>query len=171
MDIIESLKDNNIIQHGNFVLSNGNKSTIYIDMKKVISFPNINKEICLELLKKITDPTNLICGAPYGAVSYASIISILGFMPMIFLRKDQKKYGTKKLIEGEYKKGDKVVLIEDVVTTGNSVIECANILEEQCLIISQIIAVIFRNVGDLYYKDIKIEYLFHLNDLIQYDSN
>ena len=98
MDIIEALKENNIIQYGNFLLSSGIESSIYIDIKKIISFPKINKEICLELIKKITDINNLICGAPYGAISYASIISSLEYMPMIFLRKEQKKYGTKKLI-------------------------------------------------------------------------
>lgn len=166
MGIIEALKENNIIQYGNFTLSNGSESSIYIDMKKVISFPKLNKEICLELINKINDNTHLVCGAPYGAVSYASIISILGEMPMIFLRKETKKYGTKKLIEGEYNSGDKVVLIEDVITTGNSVIESATILEEQGLVISQIIAIVSRSIEDLYYKDIKIEYLFHINDLI-----
>ena len=97
MGIIEALKENNIIQYGNFTLSNGSESSIYIDMKKVISFPKLNKEICLELINKINN-THLVCGAPYGEVSYASIISILGEMPMIFLRKETKKYGTKKLI-------------------------------------------------------------------------
>jgi orotate phosphoribosyltransferase len=160
MDIIKELKKNNIIQHGKFILSSGIESSIYIDMKKVISFPKINKEICIELSKKITDTNNIVCGAPYGAISYASIISVLNDMPMIFLRKETKKYGTKKIIEGEYNKGDKVVLIEDVVTTGNSVIEAANMLEEQGLIISQIIAVVSRVSKDLYYKDIKIESLF-----------
>ena len=90
---------------------------------------------------------------------------------MIFLRKDQKKYGTKNLIEGVYNRGNKVVLIEDVVTTGNSVIESAKILEENGLVISQIISIVSRNSEDLYYKDIKIEYLFHLNDFISNDSN
>jgi orotate phosphoribosyltransferase len=73
---------------------------------------------------------------------------------MIFLIKE-----TKKLIECEYNSGDKVVLIEDVVTTGKSVIESATILEEQGLVISQIIAVVSRADNDLYYKNIKIENL------------
>ena len=161
MDIVEELKKNNIIQHGKFILNSGIESSIYIDMKKVISFPKLNNAICLELINKINDNTHLVCGTPYGAVSYASIISILGDMPMIFLRKETKKYGTKKLIEGEYNSGDKVVLIEDVVTTGKSVIESATVLEEQGLIISQIIAVVSRASNDLYYKDIKIESLLN----------
>ena len=160
MDIIKELKKNNIIQHGTFILSSGIESSMYIDMKKVISFPKINKEICIELSKKIIDTNNLVCGAPYGAISYSSIISILNDMPMIFLRKETKKYGTKKLIEGEYNKGDKVVLIEDVVTTGKSVIDAANMLEDQGLIISQIITIVSRADKELYYKDIKIENLY-----------
>ena len=171
MTIIELLQNNNIIQKGEFTLSNGDKSNIYIDLKKVISFPKINNRICIELSNKINNKNHLICGAPYGAVSYASIISNLESMSMIFLRKDQKKYGTKKLIEGVYNRGNKVVLIEDVITTGNSVIDSAKKLEENGLIISQIISVVSRSQSELYYKDIKIEYLFHLNDILKNVSN
>jgi orotate phosphoribosyltransferase len=160
MDIIKELKANNIIKHSDFILSSGAQSSIYIDMKNIISYPNLNREICIEISKKIKNKKQLICGAPYGAVSYSSIISVLSDIPMIFLRKEVKKYGTQKLIEGEYNKGDKVVLIEDVVTTGNSVIEAAKILEKNGLIISQIIAVVSRAPKELYYKDIIIEYLF-----------
>ena len=85
---------------------------------------------------------------------------------MIFLRKEQKDYGTNKLIEGEFIKGQKVILIEDVITTGNSVIEAAKKLEENGLIVSQIITVFSRS-KDLYlmYNDVSIEYLYHINNI------
>ena len=85
---------------------------------------------------------------------------------MIFLRKEQKDYGTNKLIEGEFIKGQKVILIEDVITTGNSVIEAAKKIEENGLIVSQIITVFSRsNDLDLMYNDISIEYLYHINNI------
>lgn len=163
MNLLQILKNNNIIQTGNFILSSGIKSSIYIDLKKVISFPDIHKYICEEISKKIIDKNNLICGAPYGAISYSSIISIMNKQPMIFLRKETKKYGTKKLIEGNYNIGDKIILIEDVVTTGNSVINAAKILEEHGLIVTQIISVISRSKEDIYYNNIKIEYLINFH--------
>ena len=85
---------------------------------------------------------------------------------MIFLRKEQKDYGTNKLIEGEFIKGQKVILIEDVITTGNSVIEAAKKIEESGLIVSQIITVFSRSKDlNLMYNDISIEYLYHINDI------
>ena len=68
-------------------------------------------------MEKINPDIDLICGTPYGAVSIP-YISITKNIPMIFLRKEQKNHGTKKMIEGNYESNNKVVLIEDVTTTG-----------------------------------------------------
>ena len=85
---------------------------------------------------------------------------------MIFLRKGQKEYGTNQLIEGEFTEGQKVILIEDVITSGKSVIDSAEKLEGHGLIISQIIAAFSRAENkELMYKDIPIEYLYHMNDI------
>ena len=172
---IELLKNHDIIKKGEFKLKSGEISDIYIDFKKVISFPYLHKQICDEIINVINkqyihpssisnlyNPPSLICGTPYGAVSYTSYISIKQNIPMIFLRKEQKKYGTKNLIEGNFKQNEKVILIEDVITTGSSVIESAQALEAQGLIISQIIAIFSRSPNlNLKYKNIQIEYLYH----------
>ena len=112
-------------------------------------------------------PNNiLICGTPYGAVPFASYISIKNDIPMILLRKEQKEYGTNQLIEGEFTEGQKVILIEDVTTSGNSVIDAAEKLEANGLIISQIITSFSRSENkELMYKEIPIEYLYHMNDI------
>ena len=107
-----------------------------------------------------------ICGTPYGAISFSSYVSIDKNIPMIFLRKERKDYGTKKLIEGHYKKGDSVILIEDVVTTGASLFLAADKLIEEGLIIKQIISVFSRAENkEMKYKDIPIQYLYHSDDL------
>ena len=85
---------------------------------------------------------------------------------MIFLRKEQKDHGTQKIIEGNYNKNDKVVLIEDVTTTGDSVIDAAQRLEENGLIISQIITIFSRSDNlHVKYNNIPIEYLYHISDM------
>ena len=113
-----------------FKLKSGEISNTYIDLRNVISYPEIHREICCEISENINKDIDLICGTPYGAVSYTSYISILNNIPMIFLRKEIKSHGTQKLIEGIYSNNNKVLLIEDVTTTGNSVIETAKILEK-----------------------------------------
>ena len=143
--IIQDLINNGLIQKGSFKLKSCEESNIYIDLKKIISFPKLNLLICNMINSKIIPNINLICGTPYGAVPFASYISINNEIPMIFLRKERKEYGTKKLIEGNFIKGQRVVLIEDVVTSGNSVIETASKLEEHGLVVSQIITVFSRS--------------------------
>ena len=164
--ILRELVKENIIQRGEFKLKSNQTSNIYINLKNIISFPKLNLEICDMIHSKIRDDNNLICGTPYGAVPFSSYISIKHNIPMIFIRKEQKDYGTKKLVEGNYNQNDKVILIEDVVTSGNSVFETANKLEEHGVIVSQIITVFSRNDNKcLKFKDIPIEYLFHISDL------
>ena len=164
--ILRDLVKENIIQRGEFKLKSNQTSNIYINLKNIISFPKLNLQICDMIYSKIRDDNNLICGTPYGAVPFSSYISIKHDIPMIFIRKEQKNYGTKKLVEGNYNKNDKVILIEDVVTSGNSVFETASKLEEHGVIVSQIITVFSRNDNKcLKFKDVPIEYLFHISDL------
>ena len=164
--MIQKLYEKNIIKRGKFKLKSGEISNIYIDLRNVISYPEIHQGICFEIIKNINKDIDIICGTPYGAVSYTSYISILNNIPMIFLRKEIKNHGTQKLIEGIYSKNNKVLLIEDVTTTGNSVIETAQILEKEGLIISQIITIVSRNNNkNIFYKNIPIKYLYHINDI------
>ena len=159
MNLIDEFLKNGIIETGNFTLKSGKKSDIYIDLRKSISFPNIHKKICDQLAEKIKVShldNLLICGTPYGAISYTSYISITHDIPMIFLRKEQKQYGTKKQVEGVFNKGDNVILIEDVITTGGSVIEAAQQLEKEGLNIVQIIAIVSRSEQEIKYKNYTI---------------
>ena len=168
--LIALLKARNIIQKGDFQLKSGEKSDIYVNIKNVISFPSLHQLICSVITEKIkSNKTNVncICGTPYGAVSFASYISIVEKIPMIFLRKESKTYGTKRQIEGVFSPGQTVILIEDVVTTGQSVIDAANQLERQGLHVVQIIAVFSRCKDlNLKYNDrIPVEHLVHINDI------
>ena len=164
--IINEFIENKIIRHGEYILKSNEKSNIYIDLKKIVSYPQLNLKICNKMRDIINSELNVICGTPYGAVPFASYISIKDEIPMIFLRKEAKNYGTKKLLEGNFREGNTVILIEDVVTSGQSVIDTATKLEEHGLIVKQIITVFSRsNNKNLTYKNIPIEYLFHIDDI------
>ena len=158
--MLEALRTHSIIIDGEFTLKSGKKSTKYVDLKKIISFPELNLKVCHELIEKINPCVHCICGTPYGAVPFTSYISIAQKIPMLFLRKEPKTYGTKKVIEGHFTKGNSVVLIEDVVTTGQSVIDAAQKLEEAGLNVTQIICVVSRSDKPIMYKSVKVECLY-----------
>jgi len=160
---MEEFKKYGIIKYGEFELKSGIKTDVYLDAKSIISYPELNSKICDKICQYINPEIELVCGVPYGAISFASYVSISENIPMIMLRKEQKDYGTKKLIEGNFKQDQKVALIEDVVTTGISIIETAEKLSEQGLEVCQIIS-IFREQKQKFFNHIPVQYLYHIDD-------
>ena len=144
MHLIDSLKTHNIIKTGDFTLKSGQKSTIYCDFKSVITYPKLMSDICYELSKLITSE-GALCGVPMGAISFGTLISYIMQRPMILLRETRKEYGTCNLIEGKCE--GKVILIEDVITTSQSVIECIELLKQENIEVTQIICILDRQTG------------------------
>ena len=145
------------IKRGDFTLKSGEKSDIYINLKEIISDPPLLKEICQELYKLI-DYCDFICGVPYAGIPIASFLSCHYDIPMLMMRKEIKDYGMKNPIEGNYKKGNDVILIEDVITTGGSVKEAIKVIESQGLNVVKVICIVNR--GNNGY-----DCLYHINEL------
>jgi len=144
MDIVEKLINNNCIKIGTFKLKNGEESKYYFDMKNLISYPQLLKKIGDEIYKLINiENCDLICGVPIGALPISTYISITYNIPMIIVRDKVKTYGSCKQIEGNYSKNNKCVIIEDVITTGNSVNNVVEILKDK-VNITKIISIINR---------------------------
>jgi len=124
--IIVQLKEKNIVKEGEFTLKSGKKSNIYFDFKSLPNYPHLMNNISI-LFKEYLESNELtdkvICGVPYGGIPFASILSLNLNLPLMILRKEAKNYGTKKKLEGNLYYDKKVILVEDVITTGSSVIE------------------------------------------------
>ena len=116
---LESLKG---IKFGSFELKNGITSPVYFDLRVIISKPKLLREISRILWEKVSNniKPDLLCGVPYTALPIATLISDQTEIPMLIRRKEMKNYGTKKIIEGSYEKGQHCLIIEVNILITNS---------------------------------------------------
>lgn len=136
------------VQFGHFTLKNGQTSSIYINLRKIISYPDLLRLISNLIWEKISHcQFDLICGVPYTALPIATCISLAHNIPMVMRRKEKKEYGTKQIIEGEFKPQQTCLIVEDIITTGSSIIETAHELEQVGLQVKEVIALIDREQG------------------------
>lgn len=107
------------VRFGDFTLKSGKKSPIYIDLRRLVTFPQIMRLVAREYAKVLRHYRfDRIAGLPYAALPIASAISLEMNVPLIYPRKETKAYGTRAAIEGEYQPGERVVVIDDLVSTG-----------------------------------------------------
>lgn len=145
LHLIHALHKIGAIKFGSFTLKSGQTSKIYLDLRQIISHPPILRTVAETIWQTVqTCHVDVICGVPYTALPIATCISLERNIPMILRRKEKKSYGTKQQIEGAFTPGQTCLIIEDVVTTGGSVIETAHDLTEAGLIIRDAAVLINR---------------------------
>ncbi len=166
--LINLLKTNQVIKFGKFTLSSGRKSDYYVDMKKAITDPQILSLVAKIITHMISDhQIDKIAGPALGAVPIATAVALHSDISMLMIRKAQKDYGTSKLIEGDLKKGDKVIVVEDVTTTGKSLLKAVKAVIDNGGQIERAFVVVDREEGavdELRKEGLQLEPIVSISD-------
>lgn len=151
---------------GDFLLRSGLRSQEYFDKYLMESSPELLASVTEHLIPLIPENTELLAAMEMGGIPLGAALSLKTQLPIRFVRKKAKEYGTMKICEGGPIKNQRLCLIEDVITTGGQVIESTKELRKEGAIISDVLCVIFRgdNTKALEQENLKLTCLFNKED-------
>ena len=169
------LHKNDIIKFGDFTLASGKDSSYYIDLRLVPSFPHEFRKMIKNLQNLVIEKIGLdnfdsLASVPTGGLVVTSALAIEIVKPLIYVRNKPKEHGTTKSIEGKISAGMKVVMVDDVITTGTSVLNGIKQLKESGLAVSDVFVIINRLEGaDKAFTDIGVR-IHQLTDILEITS-
>jgi uridine monophosphate synthetase len=147
-ELIDGLFETGCVKFGNFTLASGKQSPVYLDLRRLVSFPSLLElavEAYIDALLKLE--YDYIAGVPYAALPIASIAASKLKQPMVYSRKEVKTHGTNQQVEGVFESGQKAVLVEDVITSGGSLLTAAEALSASGLVADQAVVLVDREQG------------------------
>jgi len=159
---------------GDFLLQSGERTPLYVNLRKIVSHPSLLMSIAHAMLRKIKEAGvqyDLLVGVPMTALPIATMMSVLDNCGMIMRRKHAKDHGTGKLLEGNYSPGQRVLIVEDVVASGASVIETIITLRREGLVVNDVVLVLERQpygIKTLTDLGIKVHSLVTFADALNY---
>ena len=116
-----------------FTWASGIKSPIYCDNRLTLSYPHIRNQVeqgLAENIRKHYPDCEVVAGTSTAGIAHAALVADILGLPMCYVRSSAKDHGRNNQIEGKVEKGQKVVVVEDLISTGGSVIEVVNVLRE-----------------------------------------
>ena len=166
------LHQNGALKFGDYTLSSGKNSSYYVDLRLVSSFPHQFRKMVKKLQDLISeeigfDNFDCLASVPTGGLVIASALAMETVKPLIYVRTKPKEHGTTKSIEGVIRKGMRVLMIDDVATTGHSVIDSIKQLKDAGIIVNDVYVILNRLEGAE--KALKLEgiKMHQLTDIMQ----
>lgn len=146
------LQKSSAIKFGSFTLSSGKESAYYVDLRVVPSFPHEFRKMIKKLQDSIAEKIGLesfdyIASVPTSGLVIASALAMETVKPLIYIRQKPKEYGTGSLIEGKAPRGSRILLVDDVGTTGQSLIKAIKALKEAGMVVTDAFVIINRLEG------------------------
>jgi len=172
--IAELIEQSGSIKRGKFKLSDGSLTDYYIDKYVFETEPEVLDAIVTEIVDRLDgSEVDVVAGPALGAVPLVTAVSLEMQIPAAFIRKGEKHYGTQARIEGAIEKGKRVAIIEDVTTTGDTILETASLVEEVGGIVERLIAVVDRNAeaaDNAAEAGYDLEYLIRVGEDLEVES-
>lgn len=137
------------VRFGEFTLTSGAKSRYYIDVKAALTDPSTLRLIGRDIAARAQrlGPFDAVAGMELGAVPLATAVSLEANLPLLIVRKGERTHGTGKRIEGRDPKGRRVLVVEDVTTSGGSTVECLRVLRDAGALAEHVAVVVDREAG------------------------
>ena len=174
LTIIDELIKIKAVKIGEFTLKSGEISPIYIDLREIYSYPQLYMNI-VQALVNLGMPIYCkhVLGLLYAGIPLASLYAATTQKPLLLLRKEKKDYGLKKMVEGKYKKGDYVLMIDDLVSDGASKLRDKQLLMDNSLQCNDVHVLIDRciskNIGEYLYDvhNIHFKAVMTIHDIVR----
>ncbi len=146
--LVKELYATGCIKFGSFILASGKQSPIYIDLRRVVSFPGLFEMVVkayVNLFKELK--FDHVAGVPYAALPTGAVVAWKLGRSFIYPRKEAKQHGTGNLIEGVFQSGQTTVVLEDVITSGGSIVTSVDVLRDAGLKVKDVLVLVDREQG------------------------
>jgi uridine monophosphate synthetase len=170
--LMDALLEAGCVKFGSFKLKSGLVSPVYLDLRELVSYPGLLVQVAQAYVRRLDGLLfDRLAALPYAALPIGAAISLQIQRPMLYPRKESKDYGTQASIEGRYQAGERVVVIDDLTTTGSSKFEAIEKLTAAGLLVSDVVVLIDRQSGAqqaLAQAGYQLHAVFTLSDMLDH---